>query len=81
VGCHSLTSSGLFLNKDAMTSYGGYPRIMQRGLWSWIRKDSPWHEMSGDVKVRRLLRPFSLPTVGLSLDWSVGACFSMSAQS
>jgi hypothetical protein len=54
---------------------------MQRGLWSWIRKDSPWHEMSGDVKVRRLLRPFSLPTVGLSLDWSVGACFSMSAQS
>jgi hypothetical protein len=31
---------------------------MQRGLWSWTRKDSLWHEMSGDVKVRRLLGVF-----------------------
>ena len=34
---------------------------MQRGLWSWTRKDSLWHEMSGDVKVRRLLRPILAP--------------------
>jgi hypothetical protein len=31
---------------------------MQRGLWNWTRKDSLWHEMSGDVKVRRLLGVF-----------------------
>ncbi len=29
---------------------------MQRGLWT--RKDLLWHEMSGDVKVRRLLGTF-----------------------
>jgi hypothetical protein len=34
---------------------------MQRGLWSLTRKDSLWHEMSGDVKVRGLLRPFFRP--------------------
>ena len=31
---------------------------MQRGLWSWTKKDSLWHEMSGDVKLRWLLGTF-----------------------
>jgi hypothetical protein len=34
---------------------------MQRGLWNWAKKDSLWHEMSGDVKVRKLLRPILAP--------------------
>jgi len=29
--------------------------------------------------MRKLLRPFSLPTVGLSLDWSVGGFFSLAS--
>ena len=49
---------------------------MHRGPWIGTVKDSLWHEMSGDVKVRWLLVVFYIrPHWPWLLDWPVGAFF------
>jgi len=40
---------------------------MQRGLWCWTRKVALWHEMFGDVKMRRLVGTFYI-----RLHWPLG---------
>ncbi len=43
------------------------------------RKDSLWHEMSGDVKVRKVLRPILAP-IGLNWTGQWGLFFTLTGR-